>query len=109
MKTLNIHLSILLLTLVLSVNSFGTNNGKYEAVNSSVQKEIQANMHINIERSARVEVVFTTDSLGKVNLAIAKTDNAELKKAIEANFLKLSLSSLVPDNCYSIVINLKLV
>src|ERR1041384_3828048 len=109
MKTLNIHLSILIMTLVLSLNSFGADNGNCGTVKSNVLKEIQANMHVNIEKSARVEVVFTTDSLGKVNLAIAKTDNAELKKAIESNFMKLSLSSLVPDNCYSIVINLRVV
>lgn len=110
MKTLKNKIAYLVLALVLCLNGFSYNNGgQMEAVKVSVQKEIQAGIHLAIEKSEKVDVLFTTDENGKVNLAIAKTGNETLKKAIEANFMKLSLSGLVPDNCYSITLNLKLV
>lgn len=56
----------------------------------------------------KVNVVFTVNEKGKVNLVVANTDNEALRKAIEEQFLKLTLTKLVPDNAYSIQLNFKI-
>jgi len=56
---------------------------------------------------AKVNVVFTVDEAGQVNLVIANTENQGLKKAIEDEFRKLSLKQLKANNAYSIQFNFK--
>lgn len=55
----------------------------------------------------KVNVVFTVDEAGQVNLVIANTENQDLKKAIEGQFQKLSLKQLKANNAYSIQFNFK--
>ncbi len=55
----------------------------------------------------KVNVVFTVNEAGQVNLVIANTENPSLKKDIEEQFLKLSLKQLKANNAYSIQFNFK--
>jgi len=104
MKTIVKTISLTAAMLILTVNLSAGNPDK-----DQVRQEIQSQLKINVEKSETVTVVFTTDKTGKVNLAIAKTENKILKKAVEENFMKLELKHLVPDNCYSIDISMKLI
>ncbi|MES2568396.1 MAG: hypothetical protein V4565_16090 [Bacteroidota bacterium] len=62
-------------------------------------------MHFNQEE--KVNVVFTVNDYGQVNLVIANTQNEILKKSIESQFMKLKLNQLKADNAYSVVFNFK--
>jgi hypothetical protein len=57
--------------------------------------------------SNRVEVLFATDKNGQVNFAFAKTEDPELKREIEKQFLHLHLSQLKEDVVHSVVLNFK--
>ncbi len=65
------------------------------------------NFTINEQQSDKVNVVFTVNDAGQVNLVIANTSNLILKKSIEDQFLKLSLKQLKANNAYSIQFNFK--
>ncbi len=54
-----------------------------------------------------VKVVFTVSETGNVNLAIANTNNIEIKQAIESQFLKLKLNDLKANNAYEIQFHFK--
>jgi hypothetical protein len=78
------------------------------------EKEIQKHLSfpnillpVNKSQSNKVDVVFTTNESGKVNLVIAKTDNEHLKKEIEKNFSKLTLKTTKPNVCYGVTLKLK--
>jgi len=62
-------------------------------------------MHFNEEE--KVNVVFTVNETGDVNLVIANTPNETLKKSIEAQFMKLKMDKLKANNAYSVVLNFK--
>jgi hypothetical protein len=62
-------------------------------------------MHFNEEE--KVNVVFTVNEKGEVNLVLANTSNESLKKSIESQFVKLKLDKLKPNNAYSVVLNFK--
>lgn len=55
----------------------------------------------------KVNVVFTVNEAGQVNLVIANTESQSLKKDIEEQFMKLSLKQLKANNAYSIQFNFK--
>ena len=55
----------------------------------------------------KVNVVFTVNEAGQVNLVIANTESQSLKKVIEEQFMKLSLKQLKANNAYSIQFNFK--
>ena len=98
---------ILAFTLLTGISSFANDgNNVKNSINAGVQQVVKSQLSIKIERSEKVEVVFTTDEAGKVNLAIAKTENAELKKAIESRFLKMQFKQLKADVAYGITLNL---
>ncbi|MDX2173806.1 MAG: hypothetical protein SFY56_11855 [Bacteroidota bacterium] len=103
----NLKLIITTVAVFVSLNLVCSNNNTINSAN--IQKEIQAQFNLKAEVSEKVEVVFTTNEQGNVNLAIVKTQNQNLKKAIETNFLKLHLSNVKANNVYSVVINVKLV
>lgn len=98
---------ILVITLLTGTSSFA-NEGtdSKSALNAHVQQELRAHLSIKIERSEKVNVVFTTDETGKVNLVIASTKDPELKKAIESKFLQLQFKQLKADVAYGITLNL---
>ena len=62
-------------------------------------------MHFNEEE--KVNVVFTVNEIGEVNLVVANTTNESLKKSIETQFMKLKLNKLKANNAYSVVFNFK--
>ncbi len=55
----------------------------------------------------KVNVVFTVNEAGEVNLVVANTPNESLKKSIEAQFMKLKMNKLKANNAYSVVLNFK--
>lgn len=55
----------------------------------------------------KVNVVFTVNEAGHVNLVIANTKSQALKTAIEEQFRKLDLKQLKANNAYSIQFNFK--
>ena len=65
------------------------------------------NFNIYQAQEEKVNVVFTVNENGQVNLVIANTSNAILKKTIEDQFLKLTLKQLKANNAYSIQFNFK--
>lgn len=62
-------------------------------------------MHFN--QDEKVNVVFTVNEIGEVNLVIANTANETLKKSIETQFTKLKLNNLKANNAYSVILNFK--
>ncbi|MBL7936513.1 MAG: hypothetical protein JNM51_11975 [Bacteroidia bacterium] len=62
---------------------------------------------LNFNHEEKVNVVFTVNETGQVNLVIANTHNETLKKSIESQFMKLKLNNLKANNAYSVVFNFK--
>ncbi len=62
---------------------------------------------VPMHKSAKVEVVFTTDVNGKVNNVVAKTANEELKKEIENQFSSMVVPNTKSNIAYTIVLNFK--
>ena len=60
-----------------------------------------------VQKSEKVEIVFTTGVNGKVDFVLAKTQNEILKKELEKQFLGLTLNKLKSNVAYSIVFNFK--
>lgn len=107
MKTFKMLLVVL--ASVISFSTFSNTNDETSELNTTIQKEIKSHLNVKAGQSEKVEVVFTTDECGKVNLAIARTSNIELKQALENSFMKLQFSNLKPENAYSVTLSLKLV
>lgn len=55
--------------------------------------------------SIKVEILFTVSENGKVNFALAKTSNKELKAEIENQFLKLCFNNLKPEVINRVILN----
>lgn len=55
----------------------------------------------------KVNVVFTVNEAGHVNLVVANTDNRALRRSIEEQFATLSLRQLKANHAYSIQFNFK--
>lgn len=105
MKTLIKLLCVI--AVFITTNAFA---GDSKAIlNTNAQKVILEGITAKAQRSEKVEVVFTTDEHGRVNLAIAKTGSSELRKQIEKDFLNMKFDNLQPNNAYSITLNFKLV
>jgi hypothetical protein len=101
------------LVLALCVTAiFATANNGNEAVVIATEKTIKEhvkfpNLILPVQKSEKVEVVFTTSENGKVNFVLAKTENAALKQSIEKQFSNLTLNQLKANVAYSIVFNFK--
>ena len=65
------------------------------------------NLLLDFSNEEKVNVVFTVNEEGRVNLVIANTSNEILKKSIETQFSKLVLKQLKANNAYSIQFNFK--
>ena len=65
------------------------------------------NLLQHFDHEEKVNVVFTVDEMGRINLVIANTANDSLKKMIESQFMKLKLENLKANNAYSVVFNFK--
>lgn len=58
-------------------------------------------------KSHKVEVLFTTDTTGKINLVLAKTSDRELKMEIEKQFSNLKLPKVKQNIVHSVTLNFK--
>lgn len=58
-----------------------------------------------IDGDQKVEVLFSTDGAGLVNFVLAKTENQNLKREIEKQFLNLRFSKLNSTAVNSVVIH----
>ncbi len=106
MKT---KLIVMITALFLSHMAMNANNGTGESTESQIQKQLSIqplNTAAPKNTDIKVEVLFTTDVNGKVDLAIANTNDQTLKKEIEKNFMKLTLKDTKPNVCYSITLKL---
>lgn len=65
------------------------------------------NLMLNFNQEEKVNVVFTVNEAGQINLVVANTTNEILKKSIETQFMKLTLNHLKANNAYSIQFNFK--
>jgi hypothetical protein len=110
-RTLLLFCSLFFTTLLAVANTTPTTS-----VSSSTEKTIRQYFKFpqvllplqhNDAMSNKVEVVFTTDSFGKVNFALAKTQNRILKQEIEKQFLALQLPKLKHEVAHSVVLNFK--
>ncbi|MGZ3885441.1 MAG: hypothetical protein ACXVP0_12660 [Bacteroidia bacterium] len=108
MKAINSKIGTVLLALIFSVSVQASTGGGTQS-KVAAQKEIQSHLNIPVEKNERVEVVFTTDKTGRVNLAIAKTADKKLQRTVESEFSRLQLSGLSAGDCYSVILNLKLI
>lgn len=116
MKTL-IKKSIFILAagLLFSFNSQAKDNETLKAIliadaSKTIKEHVKfPNLLLNFNEEEKVNVVFTVNEAGQVNLVIANTSNEILKKAIETQFMKLTLQHLKANNAYSIQFNFKTV
>ena len=65
------------------------------------------NFILQANKAEEVNVVFMVNQLGKVNLVIANTSDFSLKKSIELQFSKLTLSQLEANYAFNIKFNVK--
>lgn len=107
MKTLKLMIAAVFVSLTLT-GLAGTGG------DGTTEKEIQKHLSfpnillpINKTQCNKIDVVFTTNENGQVNLVIAKTENESLKKEIEKNFSKLVLKTTKPNVCYGVTLKLK--
>lgn len=63
----------------------------------------------HVEKTYKVEVLFTTDHLGKVNFVLVKTDNKELRSEIEKQFYNLALQGTKENVVQKVILNFKIV
>lgn len=114
MKTI-IKKSIVLLAagLFFCFNSNAKENGTPKLIevsdaNKTIKEHIKfPNLLMNFNQEEKVNVVFTVNETGQVNLVIANTLNENLKKSIESQFMKLKINNLKANNAYSVVFNFK--
>lgn len=106
-------LSILAAGLLISFNAKAGDNEKPKAIiiteaGKIIKEHVKfPNLMLNFNEEEKVNVVFTVNETGQINLVIANTNNEILKKAIETQFMKLTLSHLKANNAYSIQFNFK--
>ncbi|MBI3519092.1 MAG: hypothetical protein HY062_07010 [Bacteroidetes bacterium] len=117
MKTIVKRSLVLLATgIFLSINSNASENEKPKSTtrlsvteaHQTIKEHIKfPNLLMHFDQEEKVNVVFTVNESGEVNLVVANTSNDILKKSIESQFLKLKLNNLKANNAYSIVFNFK--
>ena len=79
-----------------------------EDSNKTIKEQIKfPNLCMDFNKEEKVNVVFTVNETGNINLVVANTTNDKLKKSIETQFAKLKLSNLKANNAYSVVFNFK--
>ncbi len=115
--TINLKKLLIITGLFFSVALLKSNNTPSNATHSNeTEKTIQAYFkfpQILIPQLGfksqpnSVEVLFTTDSFGKVNFVFAKTANQNFKTEIEKQFSKLQLSKIKHGVVHSVVLNFK--
>ena len=116
--TTKLKLTLALIASVFAIESVNANNWPTEKTKKAdTEKSIQhyfkfpqiliPQLSPNKLESIKVEVLFTTNYLGNVNFVLAKTENKELKKEIENQFLKLNIKSVKSEVVNSVTLNFK--
>lgn len=99
------------LFLSMNIHAKGNENPKSILIsdaNKTIKEHIKfPNLLMHFNADEKVNVVFTVNEIGEVNLVIANTTNESLKKSIETQFMKLKLNKLKANNAYSVVLNFK--
>lgn len=112
-KILKKSVSILVVGFLFSfnLNAKENENPKTASIadaNKTIKEQIKfPDTLINFNQEEKVNVLFTVNETGQVNLVIANTNNETLKKSIESQFMKLTLNNLQANNAYSVVFNFK--
>lgn len=110
-KILKKSIVILAVGFLFSFNSNANENPKTIIIadaNKTIKDHIKfPNLVMNFNQVEKVNVLFTVNETGDVNLVIANTTNETLKKSIESQFMKLKLKNLKANNAYSVVFNFK--
>ena len=95
----------------MNINAKSNENPKSVLIsdaNKTIKEHIKfPNLLMHFNEEEKVNVVFTVNEIGEVNLVIANTANESLKKSIEGQFMKLKLNKLKANNAYSVVFNFK--
>jgi DNA/RNA endonuclease YhcR with UshA esterase domain len=114
MKTIfNKTIIMITASLFLSMNINAKDNENPKSVlisyaTKTIKEHIKfPNFLIHFNEEEKVNVVFTVNETGEVNLVIANTANETIKKSIETQFMKLKLNKLKANNAYSVVFNFK--
>lgn len=110
-----INKSIIIIStgILFSLNSFANTNENPKTdfisnANKTIKEHIVfSTLAMDLKTSENVNVVFTVNETGQVNLVIANTKNEILKQSIESQFKKLKLNHLIANNAYSVVFNFK--
>ena len=112
-KNLKKSIAILAAGFLFSFNVNANDNENPKTViiadaNKTIKDHIKfPNLVMNLNQIEKVNVLFTVNEVGEVNLVIANTSNETLKKLIELQFMKLKLNNLKANNAYSVVFNFK--
>ncbi|MES2513890.1 MAG: hypothetical protein V4580_07075 [Bacteroidota bacterium] len=78
-----------------------------EDATTTMKQHIKFPDLLTFKKEERVNVVFTVNEAGNVNLVVVNTFNENLKKSIESQFMKLKLNNLKANNAYSVIFNFK--
>ncbi len=101
MKTIKLTL----IALVMFTSAMASNNKNGLSIGKQIQKQFY--LKTPISEAEEVEVLFSTDECGYVNRVSAKTNNIELKNAIESNFLKMKITKSVANTTYKTTVKIK--
>jgi hypothetical protein len=113
MKTiLKKSMALLVVGILFSLNISAKENGTPKTViiedaNKIIKEHIKFPDLLTFKKEERVNVVFTVNEAGNVNLVVVNTVNENLKKSIESQFMKLKLNNLKANNAYSVIFNFK--
>lgn len=94
MKTLKT--SLLLIALISSLSTVKAASDKPKTFSQKIQSVLSTSKQLKTTASEKVTVYFAVNSDGNVVEVNAKTQNEEIKKHIETQFLNLNLSGLQP-------------
>jgi hypothetical protein len=109
-KTMNTFIKITALVILNSLFAapMKANNGTEISTEKQIQKQLNVNCPaLSAEEHTKVDVLFTNNEEGKVNLVIIKTENEDIRKEIEKNFSKLILPNLKHNVCYGVTLNIR--
>ena len=112
LKTVLLTLLVFSAFFAMSANIPGTKPGSHET-EKAIQNYFKFPQILlphgesNTLLSKRVEVLFTTDKNGRVNFAIAKTEDIALKDEVEKQFYKLRLPKIPAEVVHSVILNFK--
>ena len=108
MKNLKVIIAMIA-SLILALSGLQANNDRTLAGNR-LSKKVQSALKtpavlIEKNKSVQVKVYFSVDAKGNVNDVYVASENKEVKKDLEQQFLRLNINGLAPCVMNSVVIN----